>query len=127
VASAVQRRQKTKGKAVEWGQEAIWNRCHSKGLASPRATIGQLEDTDNILDREAFGKWLKWSIGGPRPFGKRPSRFKRQDEVGATPKGQRPPRATIRQLEGADAIQDREALESGFAVTLEAHNHLESA
>ena len=29
-------------------------RCHSKGSASPRATIRQLEGTDAILEREAF-------------------------------------------------------------------------
>ena len=41
-------------------------------------------------------------------------------------KGSASPSATIRQLEGTDAIFDRESLKSGFYVPLEAHNHLES-
>jgi hypothetical protein len=31
-----------------------WSWCHSKGSASPSATMGQLEGTDDILDREAL-------------------------------------------------------------------------
>jgi len=163
-------------------QEARWSRCHSKGSVSPSATIRQLADTDAINGPGGFGKRHLLSIGGEQPFGKRPSRFKRKDGVGATPKGQcRPVRpydswrtpttfwngrllkcgsrvileakdysgcvrvfkearwswchskrsastsATIRQLEGYDAILDREALQGGFGGPLETHNHWESA
>ena len=34
-------------------------RCHSKGSASPRATIRQLEGTDAILEREAFKRGFR--------------------------------------------------------------------
>ena len=69
--SAFYWRRTTIWKASESVQEERWSRCHSKGSVSPSATIRQLEDTDDILEREAFEMWLSSSIGGERLFGMR--------------------------------------------------------